>query len=120
MFAKKFCAASLSFLALSFSCAPKTNAAVSGIGVFNIIAGSLGCLVSVSSIVLGSILMEGEEANNATKKEGLRTILLGAIPLLPSIACILNGVTANDTKQNSVDIKELNERLDKLENKSVG
>ena len=120
MFAKKFCAASLSFLALSFSCAPKTNAAISGIGVFNIIAGSLGCLSSAANIVLGSLLMAGEENNEATKAEGLRTILFGAIPLLPSIACILNGVTANDTKQNTLDIKKLNERLEKLENKSVG
>ena len=115
MFGKKFCAASLSFLALSVQCAPKTNAAVSGIGVFNIIAGSLGCLSSAANIILGSLLMAGEEVNDATKAEGLRTILFGSMTSLPSIACILNGVTANGTKQNSIDIKELNERLEKLE-----
>ncbi|MBR0184237.1 MAG: hypothetical protein IJQ10_03695 [Clostridia bacterium] len=115
MFAKKFCAASLSFLALSFNCAPKTNAAVSCIGVFNIIAGSLASAAGLTGIVLGST------PSGTTDPYGLRALIpFGGTLLVAGIANILNGVTANNTKQNTLDIKKLNERLEKLENKSVG
>jgi hypothetical protein len=115
MFAKKFCAASLSFLALSFSCAPKTNAAVSGIGVFNIIAGSLASAAGLMGILLGST------PSGTTDPYGLRALTpFGGALLVAGVANILNGITANNTKQNTLDIKKLNERLEKLENKSVG
>ena len=118
MFNKKLCAASLSFLALSFNCVSKTNAAVSAAGVFNIVLGSLASAAGLTGILLGST------PTGTTDPYGLRALTpMGGVLLMVGIASILNGVTANNTKQNTLDIKQLNdldikklnERLDKLE-----
>ena len=118
MFNKKLCAVSLSLLALSFNCASKTNAAASAAGVFNIVLGSLASAAGLTGILLGST------PTGTTDPYGLRALTpFGGALLVAGVANILNGITANNTKQNTLDIKQLNdldikklnERLDKLE-----
>ena len=119
MFSRKFCAVSLSLLALSFNCASKTNAAASVAGVFNIVLGSLSSAAGLTGILFGPTLSEKADPY------GLSSTLtsIGGVLLIVGIASIFNGVTANSTKQNTLDIKQLNEldikklneRLDKLE-----
>ena len=130
MFGKKFCAASLSFLALSFNCAHKTNAAVSGVGVFNITAGSLECVVGATSAILGVLCLnlhedqdicEDQDKAQVENVKFMGKFLLGSgcAFIIPGIANILSGVSANDTKQNAIDIEKLNEKLEKMIEKSA-
>ena len=134
-FGKKFCAASLSFLALSFNCAPKTNAA-SSLGILNIISGALGCALGVTGIAFGTFgLVKANGGNDLIKansgnddeQDKIHNMLLcmiGGALLIPGVANICSGLAANNKKKNinelNDELKKVRERLDKLENKSVG
>lgn len=124
VFGKKFCAASLSLLALSFNLTPK----VSGMDIFKIVSGVLGCACGAAGAACGTfgiVKASGENKDKDDDRDKTHNILLcviGGALIIPGVTNIWDGVTANSTKKDikklSDELKTTNEKLDNLVNLS--